>query len=73
MVAWAVCLFCGYGLLAKRHLMSYITLLVGGLAIASALEIIVDLSDRYSGLFRVNPHSLTDVLKAINAPAPPEG
>jgi hypothetical protein len=68
-VTWAACLFCGYGLLAKGHPMSYITLLVGGLAIASALEIIVDLSDPYSGLFRISPHPLTDALKAINAPA----
>ena len=67
-VAWATCLFCGYGLLAKRHPMSYIVLAVGALAIASALEVIVDLSDPYSGLFRVSPHPLTDVLKAMDAP-----
>ena len=66
-VFWATCLFCGYGLLAKRHPMSYITLAVGALAIASALEVIVDLSDPYSGLFQVSPHPLTDVLKAIDA------
>jgi hypothetical protein len=72
-VAWATCLFCGYGLLAKRHLMSYITLAVGALAIASALEVIIDLSDPYSGLLQVNPHPLIDVLKAISADVPPEG
>jgi hypothetical protein len=72
-VAWATCLFCGYGLLAKRHLMSYITLTVGALAIASALEVIIDLSDPYSGLFQVSPHPLTEVLKAISAEVSPEG
>ena len=66
-VFWATCLFCGYGLLAKRHPMSYITLAVGALAIASSLEVIVDLSDPYSGLFQVSPHPLTDVLKAMDA------
>jgi hypothetical protein len=72
-VAWATCLFCGYGLLAKQHPMSYVVLVVGALAIASALEVIIDLSDPYSGLFQVSPHPLTDVLKAISVGAPPEG
>src|ERR1700677_478901 len=72
-VAWSTCLFCGYGLLSKRHLMSYITLAVGALAIASALDVIIDLSDPYSGLFQVSPHPLTDVLKAISVEVPPEG
>ena len=72
-VAWATCLFCGYGLLAKQHPISYITLAVGALAIAPALEVIIDLSDAYSGLFQVSPHPLTEVLKAISAEAPPEG
>jgi len=70
-VAWATCLFCGYGLLAKRHPMSYVALAVGALAIASALEVIVDLSDPYSGLFQVSPHPLTDVMKAITAEISP--
>ncbi len=65
-VAWATCLFCGYGLLSKPHRMTYIALAVGALAVASAIEVIVDLSGPYSGLFRVSPHPLTDVLKAID-------
>jgi hypothetical protein len=72
-MSWATCLFCGYGLLSKQHLMSYITLAVGALAVASALEVIIDLSDPYSGLFQVSAHPLTEVLKAISADVPPEG
>jgi hypothetical protein len=68
-VAWATCLFCGYGLLSKPHPMTYIVLALGALAIASALNVIVDLSDPYSGLFEVSPHPLTDVLKAMDSPA----
>ena len=70
-VAWAACLFCGYGLMSKGHPMTYIALAVGALAIASALEVIIDLSDPYSGLFQVSPHPLNDVLKAISAEIPP--
>ena len=69
-VAWATCLFCGYGLLAKRHPMSYIALAVGAFAIASALQVIIDLSDPYSGVFQVSPRALIDVLKAISADVP---
>ena len=66
-VAWATCLFCGYGLMSKHHAMSYIVIAVGALAIASAIEVILDLSDPYSGLIQVSPAPLTDVLKAVLA------
>jgi hypothetical protein len=72
-VAWATCLFCGYGLQSKAHPMSYITLAVGALAVASALEVIVDLSDPYSGFFQVSPHPLIEVLKTIREAVPAGG
>jgi len=50
-VAWATFLFCGYGLMSKRHPMSYVTLGIGALGIASAINVIDDFSDPYSGLF----------------------
>ncbi len=69
--AWATFLFCGYGLLSRRHLMSYIVLLVGAIGIASAIYIIADLISPYSGLFVVSPAPLLDVLHAVEAaPAP---
>jgi hypothetical protein len=66
-VAWATCLFCGYGLTSKHHPMSYIVIAIGALAIASAIEVILDLSDPYSGLIQVSPAPLADVLKAVLA------
>ncbi len=68
-VAWATCVFCGYGLMSKQHLMSYITLAVGALAISSAIEVIVDLSDPYLGLLQVTPAPLIDVMKAVDSAA----
>jgi hypothetical protein len=64
-VAWATCLFCGYGLLSKQHPMSYLAIAVGALAVATGIEAIVDLSDPYSGLFRASPAPLIEVLKAV--------
>ena len=72
-VAWAAFLFCGYGLLSKRHPMSYVVLVVGAMGIASAIYIIADLSSPFSGVFVVSPAPLVDVLKVVEAAAAPAG
>jgi hypothetical protein len=72
-VAWAVFLFCGYGLLSKAHPMSYVVLFVGALGVASAIYIIVDLISPFSGVFVISPAPLVDVLQAIEAAAAPGG
>ncbi len=72
-VAWAGFLFCGYGLLSKRHPMSYVVLAVGAIGIASAIYIIADLISPFSGVFVVSPAPLIDVLNAVEAAAAPAG
>jgi hypothetical protein len=72
-VAWGGFLFCGYGLLSRRHLMSYIVLGVGAMSIASSIYVISDLISPYSGLFQVSPEPIIDVLKAVDAAAAPAG
>ncbi len=72
-VAWAAFLFCGYGLLSKRHPMSYVVLAIGALGIASAIYIIADLISPFSGVFVVSPAPLVDVLKAVVEAAAPAG
>jgi hypothetical protein len=52
-VAWATLLFLGYGLMSGGGVTSFIAVLAGALAIASAAYIILDLSSPSSGLFRV--------------------
>lgn len=68
-VAWATCLFCGFGLLAKPHVMAYVALAVGALAVASASYVIADLSDPYAGLVQVSPAPIVDVMKAVDVAA----
>ena len=72
-VGWAAFLFCGYGLLSKRHPMSYVVLVVGAMGIASAIYIIADLSSPFSGVFAVSPAPLVDVLKVVEEAAAPAG
>ncbi len=72
-VTWATFLFCGYGLLSRRHPMSYIALLVGAMAIASAIYVIADLINPYSGVFVLSPAPLADVLQVVEEAAAPAG
>ena len=70
-VAPAAFLFCGYGLLSKRHPMSYVVLVVGAMGIASAIYLIADLISPFSGVFVVSPAPLVDVLNAVEEAAAP--
>jgi hypothetical protein len=66
-IGWAFCLFSAYGLLSKHHLMSLVAVGVGAVAVASAIYLIVDLSDPYSGVFRVSASPIREVLAYMNA------
>ena len=61
-VGWAMFLFCGYGLMSKGNPMSIAVGAVGAIAIASAVYLILDLSDPYSGPFRASSAPLEQVL-----------
>jgi hypothetical protein len=64
-VSWAVFLFCGYGLMSGGNLMSVVAVAVGAVAIASAVWLILDLSNPYSGLFRVSSAPFEQVLAVM--------
>jgi Protein of unknown function (DUF4239) len=61
-VAWAAFLFVGYGLMSKGSPMSIACGAVGAIAVASAVFLILDLSNPYSGVFRTSPAPLEQVL-----------
>jgi hypothetical protein len=64
-VGWAAILFCGFGLMSKGHVMSLVCVLVGAVAIASAVYLILDLSSPYSGVFRASSEPLEQVLAVM--------
>jgi hypothetical protein len=70
---WGTFLFFGYGLLSRRHMMSYLALALGAMAIASSIYIIADLISPYSGLFQVSPEPVLDSLEAADEAAAPSG
>ena len=64
-VGWVACLFCGFGLTARATVTSVIALAVGSIAVASAVLLILDLSNPYSGLFRASSAPLEQALAVM--------
>jgi hypothetical protein len=64
-VGWAIFLFCGYGLMSKGNPMSIAAGAVGAIGVASAIYLILDLSDPYSGAFRTSSEPLEQVLAVM--------
>lgn len=64
-VGWVVCLFCGFGLTARATVTSVLALAVGAVAVASAVLLILDLSDPYTGVFRASPAPLEQALAVM--------
>jgi hypothetical protein len=65
-IGWAVFLFCGFGLLSRANPMAFAALGVGAAAVATAVYLIVDLSEPYSGLFRTSSAPIEKVMKDVN-------
>lgn len=64
-VGWGAFLFCGFGLMSKGHAMSLVAVIVGAIAVASAVYMILDLSSPYAGVFRTSPAPLEQVLAVM--------
>jgi uncharacterized membrane protein YqgA involved in biofilm formation len=64
-VGWVFFLFCGFGLMSKGGAMPVIAMAVGAVAVASAVLLILDLSDPYLGAFRASPAPLEQALAVM--------
>jgi Protein of unknown function (DUF4239) len=64
-VGWVAFLFLGFGLMSRASPAPVITLAVGAVAIASAVLLILDLSNPYAGVFRVSSAPLEQVLAVM--------
>jgi hypothetical protein len=62
---WATALFCGFGLMSRGHAMSVVVVLVGAVAVASSVYMILDLSSPYTGVFRPSTAPLEQVLEVM--------
>jgi hypothetical protein len=66
-VSWAMLLFFGFGVLSGLNPTSSAALALGSFAVASAIFLILELSQPYTGLFRIPAASMEQTLAALES------
>ena len=66
-VCWSLLLFCLYGLVSPVNATVITTLALGAIAVASAILMIMELSQPYSGLFRIPSGGMYETIQALGA------
>jgi hypothetical protein len=66
-VCWSLLLFCGYGMVSPVNGTVVATLALGAVAVASAIFLILELSQPYSGLFRLSPAGVLETIQALGS------
>jgi hypothetical protein len=64
--SWAMLLFFGFGVLSRLNATSVGALAFGAFAVASAIFLILELNQPFSGLFRVPAASIEETMKALS-------
>jgi hypothetical protein len=67
-VGWALLLFCGFGVMSGLNLTSVVALALGAFAVATAIFLILELNQPFSGLLHVPAMSIEATLKALETP-----
>ena len=63
---WLVIVFASFGLSAPRNALSYITIMLAALSIASVIFVILDLDTPFSGIFMVSSGPMRDALAELS-------
>ena len=66
LVFWLAVVFASFGLSAPYNLLCYVTITLGGIAIASAIYVIVDLDRPFGGIFAVSSEPLREALTQLD-------
>jgi hypothetical protein len=65
-VSWAMILFCGFGVLSRINPTTVVALGFGAFAVGSALFLILELSQPFSGVFRLPPAAIDQMLASLD-------
>jgi hypothetical protein len=68
-VSWALLLFAGFGVMSSLNTTSLFALAFGSFAVATALLLILEMSQPFSGLFRLPSEPLAETIAALHKPA----
>jgi hypothetical protein len=64
---WSCVLFFGYGLLSASDALTIVLAALGAICVASAVLLILELSDPYSGLFRMPHQAFDSLIRTVSA------
>ena len=65
LLAWACVMFFGYGLVSGTNALTVFMAVVGSLAVGSAIFLILELADPFSGLFRIPSKVIDTLIEAL--------
>jgi hypothetical protein len=65
-IFWSSLLFLGFGVLSKLNGTTLVALGLGGLAVAGAIFLILELSEPYTGLFRMSPAAFVEAIDVLD-------
>jgi hypothetical protein len=65
-VSWAMILFCGFGVLSRINATTIAALSFGAFAVGSALFLILELSQPFTGVFRLPPAAIDQMLASLD-------
>ena len=60
--AWSCLLFCGFGLLSRVNATTLAAMVLGACSVASAIFLILELSQPYTSSLRISPAGLEEVI-----------
>jgi hypothetical protein len=64
-IFWALILFCGFGLLSHINGTTIAALGFGAFAVGTAIFLILELSEPFTGLFRLPPGAIEQMLEVV--------
>jgi len=64
-ISWSCLLFAGYGILSRANATTLVAMALGCAAVASAIFLILELSQPYTSSFKLSPNLLEEVIVSI--------
>lgn len=64
-VSWSALLFLGHGLMATFNALTVVAEALGAISVSSAIFLIAEFSEPYSGLYKIQPHGIDEVIAEL--------